>query len=163
MSFLVRKISRAKWSPSNINDNPFDIPSDTITKDLKSTTNTLSVWEVLNVSSIDEAVLAIVSSGDRIDTIDIVWIPKNELVSKKIDCISTPGATPITSLINNHVDLSNLTYFKIGLFAESIMNNISSSNIKRYNKSALKKLFNSSIQNGVFAKTDLPLRMQEDL
>lgn len=162
MSYLVRKITRTKWLVE-LADNPYDIPADTITGDLKSTRNTLSVWEVQQENDLKQAVLALASAGDRLDTIDIVWIPKDEIQDKNIDCDYTPGLTPIKSLQNTHIDLSDMNYRKLGLLAESIINNISIQRIKRYTKGDLKRLFNTAIQDGMFSKTDLPEKIQEKL
>ena len=70
MPYFVRKIARAKWSNESITDNPFDIPADAITLDLKTFTNTLSVWEVTDEGKVGDAVLAIASGFDRIETFD---------------------------------------------------------------------------------------------
>jgi len=163
MSYLVRKITRGKWLSDKTKDNPFDISSDAITADLRSRGNTLSVWEVEQEADIKEAVIALATAGDRLDTIDVVWIPKNELQEKQIECIDTPGNTPIKTLQNTHIDLSSMNYFKIGLFAESIINNIAAKRIKRYSAGDLKKLFKAAIQDGTLSKADLSEKIQETL
>jgi hypothetical protein len=149
MSYLVRKITRAKWSLDNgIVDNPFDIPADAIVLDLKTTSNTLSVWEVQDEQSLDNAVLAIVSGGNQLDTIDVVWIEKNEIERKGVEYQSSKGITPIEHLVDTHIDLMKLNYFKMGLVAETITNTIADSKIKRYTKGEIKKLLNSAIESG---------------
>jgi hypothetical protein len=156
MSYLVRKIARAKWSPpTGIEDNPFDIPADAIANDLKTSANTLSVWEIEDEKSLDNAVLAIASGGNQLDAIDIVWIEKQEIEQKGVDYQLSPGITPIEYLINTHIDLTKLTYFKIGLIAETIFNTISNGKIKRYTKGEIKKLINTAIQDGLVKKEQL--------
>lgn len=162
MSYLVRKITRIKWL-GEIKDNPFDIPADTITSELRSMHNTLSVWEIKQEESIEQAVIALATAGDRLDTIDVVWIPKNELQKKQIECVGTPGNTPIKDLQDTHIDLSNMNYFKIGLFAESIINNIAAQRIKRYTTKNLRRIFKAAIQDGMFSKADLPEKIREKL
>jgi hypothetical protein len=156
MSYLVRKIARAKWSPPNgIEDNPFDIPADAIANDLKTSTNTLSVWEIKDEQSLDNAVLAIASGGNQLDAIDIVWVEKEVIEQKGVECQLSPGITPIECLIDTHIDLTKLTYFKIGLVAETIFNTIANGKIKRYTKSEIKKLINTAIQDGRVKKEQL--------
>lgn len=156
MSYLVRKVTRAKWSPpSGILDNPFDIPADVIAIDLKTSANTLSVWEISDEIDLDDAVLAIASGGNKLDTIDVVWIEKHELDRKGLEHIASPGRTPIEYLVNKHLDLTNLEYFKIGLVAESIASKIALNKIKRYSKGELKKLFNLAISKGLVEKNHL--------
>ena len=154
MSYFVRKITRAKWSlPSGVVDNPFDVPADVIAIDLKTSANTLSVWEIEDEVNLDDAVLAIASGGNKLDTIDIVWIEKIELEKKGVEFIASPGRTPIEYLVKTHLDLTGLNYFKIGLIAESITTKIASSKIKRYTTGELKKLFNAAIDKGLVEKS----------
>jgi hypothetical protein len=156
MSYLVRKIARAKWSPPNdIADNPFDIPADAIANDLKTSANTLSVWEIENEQSLDDAVLAITCGGTQLDTIDIIWVEKKEIERKGVEYQQTPGITPIEDLADTHIDLTRLTYFKIGLVAETIINTIANGKIKRYIKAEIIKLINAAIQNGRVRKDQL--------
>lgn len=156
MSYLVRKIARAKWSPEkSIEDNPFDIAADAIVLDLKTQANTLSVWEVKDEQSLDNAVLAIVSGGNQLDTIDVVWIEKKEVERKGVDYEASPGITPIQHLADTHIDLKNLNYFKIGLVAETITNTIADRKIKRYTKAELRKLLNSAIEKGFVNREQL--------
>lgn len=158
MSYLVRKIARAKWTLPNdngIDDNPFDIAADAITIDLKTISNSLSVWEVKDEQSLDNAVLAIACAGNQLDTIDVVWIEKNEIEQKGLEYQASPGLTPVEHLVNTHIDLTKLTYYKIGLLAETINNRIADGKIKRYSKGEIKKLLNAAIQNGLVKKEQL--------
>ena len=78
--FLARRITRAKWgeSPSvSVNG----LPADAITADLRTHDNTLSLWACGegNQEDVEEAALAIAAAGDRVDKIDLVWVPAKEL------------------------------------------------------------------------------------
>ena len=163
MPYFVRKITRAKWPDESITDNPFDIPADAITVDLKTSTNKLSVWEVTDEGEIGDAVLAIASGFDRIDRFDVVWIDITEIDRRGIKFIKSPGLTPVESLKNTHIDLSSLNYYYVGLFAESIIDTIRSEKIKRYSKGEIKKLLLTAIQEGKLNMDDLAEKIREEL
>ena len=167
MSYLVRKISRAKWQEVADDgfDNPFDVSLHTITSDLKSSQNTLSVWEVEteNSDSLRNAILAITSAGDRLDTIDIIWINKDAIIAKGISCVYTPGDTRIESLVETHIDLSGLNYYSLGLVAESIIETIDSNRIQRYRRAQLKEIINNAINEGVCSRSDFDERIVQYL
>jgi hypothetical protein len=156
MSYFVRKYAKPKWIRTVIDDNPFDIPADVICSDLKTDGNTLSVWEIEDETKLEDAVLAITSDGDRLDTIDIIWIEKSEIEMKGVSYKQTPGKTPIKQLVDTHVDLCQLSYYKIGLVAESISEKVARDvQIKRYTQTDLKKIYKSAISNGVVDKDSL--------
>ena len=76
MSLLIRKINRNKWIQNDAV--PDDVPADAITGGcVRTQRNTLSVWEVPDENKIDEAVLAIVSAGHHLETIDVVQIDRD--------------------------------------------------------------------------------------
>ena len=156
MSYFVRKFAKPKWTRTAINDNPFDIPSDVICSDLKTADNTLSVWEIEDETKLEDAVLAITSGGDRLDTIDIIWIEKREIEMKGVSYKQSPGDTPIKQFVDTHVDLCQLSYYKIGLVAESISEKVARDvQIKRYTQTDLKKIYKSAISNGIIDKDSL--------
>jgi hypothetical protein len=98
MSLFIRKIDKGRWLQKDI---PLDedVPADAITKDMKTDRNTLSVWEVSGADNIDEAVLAIVSGGQHLDTIDVVPMNTEHLEENQVDYIGTEGRTPVKDLI----------------------------------------------------------------
>jgi hypothetical protein len=164
MPYFVRKISMVKWIPEeNIADNPFDVSADAITADLRTKSNTLSVWQIENENNIEDAVLAIVSGFDKIDTFDVVWIEKEELDKRGIKFVQSPGDTPISHLVDTHIDLSFLNYYCVGLVAESIIDTIKSKRFKRYYKVDTKKLLKDAISNGILNINDLKEKIRLDL
>ncbi|WP_421827061.1 hypothetical protein [Larkinella sp.] len=119
MSLLVRKIARSKWYNKKQNID-IDTPADAISSCLRTQNNTLSVWRIEDESEVKEAILAIISNQDQLDTIDIVILKETYLSENSIQIETTKGETPVKELVNIHRDLSQLTYSKLGIIAKHI-------------------------------------------
>lgn len=153
MQLLVRKINRTKWN--NVDEDVFLLSSDAISSCLRTKSNTLSVWRINSETEIDEAVLAIISNGDNIETIDVVVLDGEFLVKASVEQEFTEGNTPVIDLRQNHVDLKNLNYFKIGLVAEHIIQRIKFEKVKRYTKKELKSILKKAIEQERLKMEDL--------
>jgi hypothetical protein len=152
--FLIRKINEAKWFQIEIMEDN-DVSADAITNCLKTTKNTLSVWHIENNNDINKAVLAIASSLEHIETIDIVVLTTESLREYDISIIASSGNTPIESLKEIHRDLSELTFSKLGHIKEHIVERIRNDNLKRYTKGKLKKILLEAIDKGILEFKDL--------
>ncbi|MBC8185470.1 hypothetical protein H8E88_30645 [candidate division KSB1 bacterium] len=137
--YLIRKINKAKWFQIDImNDD--DVTADAITNCLKTTENTLSVWNIENEADIEQAVLAIAASLQHIETIDVVILSTDTLKQYDINIITSTGNTPIESLKEIHRDLSGLTFSKLSQIKDHIVERIRNEKLKRFTKGQLKKL-----------------------
>lgn len=156
MSLLIRKIEKAKWMQNDIVHDA-DISADAITNCMKTTGNTLSTWQISNNvdEEIDEAVLAIVSGHQHLDTIDVVCLNYRSLENQGIQIRLTPGKTPVKDLVDKHVDISGLTYKSLGVVANEIVQEIKQEKIIRYTKGKIKKLLNLALNKGRIQKDDL--------
>jgi hypothetical protein len=147
MSLLVKKIEKSKWLQNDIM-NGEDISADAITNCMKTKNNTLSMWRIDDEKQIDEAVLAIVSAHQHLDTFDVVWVNVSQLEEYGIGMQDTPGITPIDDLVDRHVDIVNLTYRSLGKVANCIVKCFSDSSLKRYTYADLKKILKRAIKSG---------------
>lgn len=147
MPLLVRKIDKGKWLQNDI-ANGEDVSADAITNCLKTSGNTLSTWRIGNETQIDDAVLAIVSAHQHLDTIDVVLIKQDQLAEYDIILQDTPGLTPVVDLVENHVDIAKLTYKTLGAVAHCIVESFCKKNVKRYTRGSLKKLLREAIKSG---------------
>ena len=162
MSLLIRKINRNKWIQNDTV--PDDVPADAITGGcVRTQRNTLSVWEVPDENMIDEAVLAIVSAGHHLETIDVVQMDREHLEKNEIDCIQTEGNTPVKDLANTHIDLSDLAYKKLGIIAYHIANKFRQGKVERYTAGRIKGILKNAIQNKRLEITDLGNSISEKL
>lgn len=151
MSILVRKITKSKWPDSiclGVESETMieEVPADAITSCLRTSKNTLSVWEVENEEGLEEAALALVTSAQKLENIDIIYIDKAILLDYKfIIKDDVPGATSVEDLKNTHRDISDLNYKRIGEFAYIVAKSISNSKFKRFTRKKLIKIINKAI------------------
>ncbi len=151
---LIRKINKSKWFQIDIK-NDDDVSADAITNCLKTTNNTLSVWSIENEGDIEQAILAIASNLDHIETIDVVILNDQKLQEFGIKIITSKGNTPIESLKEIHRDLSELTFSKLGNVKDHIVERIRNDRIKRFTKGNLKKILKRAIEKGFLELDDL--------
>ena len=162
MSYLVRKINRAKWEATDSSTN--DFAADAITICLKTRNNELSFWRLntINDDEISKVIVAIMSSLEKIDTIDIAIIDENKI---KDHCLikDTPGNTPMDEMKNRHCDMVNLTYSKIGKIAELIYDEVKNKRSKRLTEKNLKGLILAAISSKQLSPESLHSSLRADL
>jgi len=114
---------------------------------MKTRDNALSVWEVQSENESEEAVLAIVSGGDHLETIYIVPLISEYLRGEEIDIESEPqsGRTAVEDLRRTHHHLSKLSYRKLGVIAYHIVDMIKDGRMKRYTEGCLKEMLTNAI------------------
>ena len=154
MSLLIRKVNKAKWVQGDI-ENDSDVSADAITSCLRTTKNTLSVWQINTEDDLDNAILALVSNQDHLEAIDVVILEEESISKYNIKIIATPGETPIAGLSQTHRDLAELTYSKLGNIKDHIVERIRTDQLKRYTRGAIKKLILTAIEEGKIELTDL--------
>ena len=140
MSILVRKISRGKWPTEIREKNEFD--GDTIS-DLRTTSNTLSLWRIKSEEDMESAFLALSASSksETIEKIDVVWISEETLRKNGLTLVDDMGDTVVDDLANTHCDVANVTYKTLGdlavIIAEEVINN---NHCKRLTASKVKRI-----------------------
>lgn len=154
MSFLVRKINKAKWYQIDIMESD-EVSADAITNCLKTSKNTLSVWHIETEEDLEKAVLAIVANQDHLDTIDVVILDEPSLNNYNLSIVASPGETPVISLIEAHRDIAELNFTKLAQVKEHIVKRIRNQKLKRYTVSSLKKILTNAINDGLLRKEDL--------
>ncbi len=162
MSLLIRKINKAKWIQGDI-ENDSDVSADAITNCLRTTGNTLSVWQINTEDDLDSAVLALVSNQDHLEAIDVVILEEESINRYNIRIMVTPGKTPIEELSETHRDLADLTYSKLGTIKDHIVERIRTDNLKRYTRGTIKKLIQKAIEDGKIELSDLKESIREKI
>lgn len=162
MSYLVRKINRAKWAQTNPDTG--DIAADAITICLKTSNNELSFWRVNNKvdAEINDVIVAMTAGGDRVDTIDIAIIDEEE-ISKHCKIVDSTGLTPIEDMKDKHCDLVELTYNKLGEISKLIYNEIKGDTYRRITTKPLKALLLIALSANKFQPEELQPTMRADL
>ena len=120
MSYLIRKVENiAEWS--NKSDDEQDLPADTLTHELKTTSNTLSLWEISDLTQLDDIAIAIATTRDEIKDFFLVYFEKDE-IEKNFDLINQKNeSTPFEDYQDKHYDIQNLKVKDLCGFAKKIL------------------------------------------
>jgi hypothetical protein len=161
MSILVRKIQRAKWG----GDVPVesDVPADAITICLKTTDNTLSIWEIDNENELDDAIVALATgrSLDSFSKIDYVLIDESILRDNGLSVVEYDGDTALEAFVKKHKNISDLTYRKLGIVRNIIVDCINNDKHAFKTRSQIKKIVKSAIETGKLQKDKLNPKLIE--
>ena len=162
--FLARKISRAKWKPDR-NLAAGEIQADAVTADLRTTGNELSFWrcDTGGTKEIEDAILAIASSGEHVETIDVVWIPIEDLEAAGLTLKCSDGRTPVRRLRERHVDVEKLDLVRLGKIADRVVIAIGRDRTYRLTKARVTKLLMAAIDRGDLEIADLEKKVQDEV
>lgn len=142
---FARKIARAKWEKASEEcsslENIDNFPADTLTADLRTKDNTLSIWHVANT---DEAVLAMMATENAsLETIHILYI--NEI--ENLPIVDFDGDTYVEDLVKQHKNIHSLNYKSIGTLAKIFLSAYKNNQYKTYKASEIKQILHSAITN----------------
>ncbi len=164
MQYFARKISRPKWEVKPFM-NPDEISADAITSCLRTTNNTLSLWECsTREDHISEVILAIVTSMDRIDRIHIILLRRDELEADGLTLISNPGNTPIVDLRDRHVDVVNLEMKKLCSIARKRATNVrNDQDFHQFTRAHVKEMLRDTVMSDRVGIDQLKENVQREL
>jgi hypothetical protein len=149
MSYLVRKITRSKWPKENFDQIMINnLRADAITSCLRTSSDTLSTWEIDTIDQLDEAVLALLVNQDKIENMDVITIEKDEITNRGFQIVKSPGKTHVPDLIDTHQDVSFLTYDSIGEFAKIILHTFGQKKYTRIKKKRLIEILKKAVEGG---------------
>ncbi len=159
MSFLIRRINRAKWDIL-ISD---DVSADAITSCLKTFQNDLSVWYISNITDIENAILALITGSKQssLSTLHVIILEEERLICENLDLYNTDGDTVVKSLISTHRDISQLNYKKLGQIKNLILDCISTNKIALFTKKQQKDILTDALTNGKLNLGDLNTELVE--
>ena len=143
MTYLVRKIKRAKWLSRAELRSDEEISSDALTKNLQTTGSKLSLWTYSSedLRELDEIALAIASTRDFLDSLEIAWVEKEELEDKGISFEEAPGDTPLADLRERHIHAVCLDVVRIANISEFYADAVRNKNRwKRFSVREIEKL-----------------------
>ena len=162
--FLARKIARAKWEPKQ-DLSEGEISADALTGDLRTTGNALSFWRCGKGAEddVEEAVLAIATSGDRLDKIDIVWLDEADLRIDGQTLRNSPGATPIKELANRHVDVCRLDCVRLGSIAHRAVASIQANRCRRLKRRQVRELVTTAVEQDRIDLDELPEHIRAEI
>lgn len=111
MPFLVRKVALNRWKlDCAIDDLDYiKYPSNSITNDIRISKDSLSVWKIDSIESIDEVALALSCTLQKPDSIAMFYVDYDQLVSAGFEFDNDkPGETPVHDVNHLHCDIINL-------------------------------------------------------
>ncbi len=163
MNYLVRKIARAKWAVPTFATNDTIIAADAVTGCLRTSKNTLSFWqshsEEKEDSDIKDVVLALVSNMERLDTLDIIVIPKSDLGNFPFEV--TKGNIPVIDLQDRHLDMVKLTLEGLNHLARYIASKVRAEiRCYRFRKRDLEEVVIKAVKDGRLNLEDLSDRQK---
>jgi hypothetical protein len=161
MPELAHKINAAKWRQVNLEETN-DVSADAITS-LRTRMNALSLWEIESDEQFDQAALAIAAAGDFLETFDLVPLYPTSLIDTGLELEKSRGNTKVEDLKNTHFDIVHLTYARLGIMANHIVQSFRNNKVKRYTRDDLIGLLNNAIENGRLKKEDLSISISQDL
>ena len=163
MSYLIRKISRAKWRGCD-EDVSSPLTADAITNCLKTTGNTLSVWFAENDEALMPAKVALLASMQKMDTIDIVVLKMQDVVDKNLEVEVTSGETDAIALRPLHRDIAKLTLDTLASFGKLVREVIvGQEQCMRITKPQFKEILKYGIENKLLNPSDLKEGLSKDL
>ncbi|WP_333660915.1 hypothetical protein [Chishuiella changwenlii] len=164
MSYLVRRISRAKWDNDEydyVNDD--NSPADAITSCLKTFNNELSTWLIDDIDQLDNALLCLItgSKQESLNTIQIIYFQIDEIINRGLILEKTPGDTVISQYRDMHFDIKCLTYETLGNIKEIVLDCLRNDRCRVITKSELKKKLKKAIEEDeLFEKSLLNEKLQ---
>lgn len=157
----IRKVSLSKWTQLDYTKTK-TISADAITGCIRTSQNTLSLWQLHDKDAVeDTAALALISGLQSIEKIDLVIIDGDELGLSLED---TKGHTAVPDLVDTHTDITSLNYETLGTVAHYISKQLQDEeNIIQITKPRVKEILLNAIENGRVEIDLLDTRLKEKL
>ena len=167
MMYLLRAFSLPKWS-LNLDKTLNNFETDPITVCTRTKDNELSVWLTDSTSWTSELTKKIITAfavnKDAPATTDFIFLDGEFLRGKGVKISEKEAETPYTSMNSYHRDLSDLTYEKIGIVCEHLVEQLKvDTNIFRLEKADMVKWVVDvySAEEGLFDLDDLSDKWQK--
>lgn len=124
MAYYIRKIAKSKWT-SNLDDKEsiLGYRADAIANDLRTSSDTLSLWKVDSLTSENfRSIIAVngtLSAKEEITRMYLLCIPDNMLIGYSIE--QEDGASRLSDYNRMHYNIIKLTVESLLSFASSVV------------------------------------------
>lgn len=114
--YYIRRLSKsASKNKLNAVENSYDIASDFLNQELKTTDNTLSVWCAADKKNCSDTIKAVIMSTNKIKEHTFLVIDDDMLKKYELQVVDNKnGKTGYKGYDKLHLDICNLTYKSIG-------------------------------------------------
>lgn len=163
MSYLLRKISIAKWEP-NFTLQPENFTADAITGCTRTSGNTLSVWasDSINFSTeeVERIVVALATTMSAPDTVDLIWLNQDWLIKNGVEInYDAEGESKFNAVNSLHRDLIAIDHRQLAVVGQHIVEQYKTNSelhYKRYSRPQLIALvYKWLLKEGTFELEDL--------
>lgn len=124
MSYLLRKISIAKWEP-NLTLQPDNFSGDAITGCTRTKNNTLSVWASDSIDftteDVEKIVVALATTMSSPDIIDLIWLDEDWLRENGVQIANNPGQSKFEAVNPMHRDLVAIDHRQLAIVGQHIV------------------------------------------
>ena len=159
---LIKWISIAKWRKNKPRLGR-EASADAITADLRTNDNNLSVWEIFSIEELEDAVLAMVSERNKIDKIDVVYLPKELVEKRDLSVILTDGKTRYTKFIDRHRDIADLNYVSLERVSDCVVESVNMNRVKSFSKHEILLLLLTGMESNKIKFEALHPTLVEDI
>lgn len=165
MSYLAHKIQICNWMKGNEIVSLDEVKGDGITNDLKTIGNTISFWEIDELTDLQDVAVSIFTGRDELLDFYVVAIDKDEfegkIAFKKTD---NSDNTAFIKFKDKHYDLIGMDFSKLGLLAQMILDALQcDDNVFDFTYIDSKDYLKQLIDNGKLNKAELKKRVKKDL
>ena len=99
----------------------------------------------------------------NVDKLDIVWVDEGELKTDGQTLEDTKGQTPVTELIERHVDVCRLDYVRLGKVAHRVITAIKEERCIRLKKRRLTDILVAAVEQERVNLNDLKPSLQKEV
>ena len=127
-----------------------EIAADAVTADLRTNGNRLSLWRCADGTpeEIDDVVLALIASYDRVGLCDVALIAEEELTAVGQVWEESDGNTTVDDLVKQHLDLVRLDYERLGRIARFISASVADGRCRRTRVPEVLDLLATAVEDG---------------
>ena len=163
MQYLARKIRRALWDET-LQVDPEDVAADAVTNDLRTSSQTLSVWECGTKDELTEIALVLACGMKGSGPVGLVLLDADVLKSAGIPMVRTPADTPLASLNDRHVDLAELTLARLVAIARRIAEKVrSDTDCWEFRKQEVRDIVAKAVQEDRLSVQQLKKEWQDQI
>ena len=161
---LARKISLSKWEESGGLPEG-KIQADAVTADLRTRDNKLSFWncgeDAIADRMLEDAVLAVASSMDRANKVDLVWLSREDLEQDNHTLAFDDVPTPVEGLEGRHADVCELDYDRLGNIASHVSAAVKVGKRKKFAEKKVVRLLVNAAKQGRLDIDGLKAKLKE--
>lgn len=162
MSYLLRKISFAKWEP-NLRLEPNNFSGDAITGCTRTSENTLSVWisdsKDFTAEAVEKLVVALATTMPSPDTVDLIWLDEAQLRAQGVEIAEKEGDSKFEAVNGMHRDLIAIDHRQLAVVGKHIVEQYNANtdeNYKRFSRAELISLVHKwMLKDNTFELDDL--------